>query len=96
MGFPEIEYRIAMRKGLQWKARSKRGREAPKAMSAGARGLVTESPVRATERRHGVRERACAQNEKKRLCQFCRKFLELFFRVLIFIQNPINGIYNRC
>lgn len=65
MVFPEIEYRLAMRKGLQWKARSKRGREAPKAMSAGARGLVTESPVRATERRHGVRERACAQNEKK-------------------------------
>lgn len=45
MGFPEIECRIAMRKGLQWKARSRRGREAPKAMSAGARGLVTESPV---------------------------------------------------
>ena len=30
-----------MRKGLQWKARSKRGHEAPKAMSVGARGLVT-------------------------------------------------------
>lgn len=37
----EIVWRIIMRKGLKWNARSKRGREAPKAMSVGARGLVT-------------------------------------------------------
>lgn len=90
MGFPEIECRLAMRKGLQWKARSKRGREAPKAMSAGARGLVTESPVRATERRHGVRERACAPIKKKKsnYVSFAVSFLNCFSGFLSSYRIP--------